>query len=58
LCTGIPKRNKHHHTVDGAGHYGIFSGRRWREVIYPRVRDFVRANHPGRDKPRAASARV
>jgi len=24
------------------GHYGIFSGRRWREVIFPRVRDFIR----------------
>ncbi|MEN9763354.1 MAG: hypothetical protein RI906_3180 [Pseudomonadota bacterium] len=58
LCTGIPKRNKHHLTVEGAGHYGIFSGRRWREVIYPRVRDFVLANHPSRDKPRAAAARV
>jgi poly(3-hydroxybutyrate) depolymerase len=23
------------------GHYGIFSGRRWREMIFPRVRDFI-----------------
>ena len=28
-------------TVKGAGHYGIFSGRRWREVVYPDVRDFI-----------------
>jgi poly(3-hydroxybutyrate) depolymerase len=27
----------------GAGHYGIFSGRRWREKVYPRVRDFIAA---------------
>ncbi|MCU0951904.1 MAG: hypothetical protein MUC68_12820, partial [Burkholderiaceae bacterium] len=26
------------------GHYGIFSGRRWREMIYPQIRDFIRAN--------------
>jgi poly(3-hydroxybutyrate) depolymerase len=28
----------------GVGHYGIFSGRRWREMIYPRVRDFISAS--------------
>jgi len=25
------------------GHYGIFSGRRWREMVFPRVRDFIGA---------------
>jgi poly(3-hydroxybutyrate) depolymerase len=32
--------------VQGAGHYGIFSGRRWREMAYPEVRDFI-ASHQG-----------
>ncbi|WKB53951.1 polyhydroxyalkanoate depolymerase [Eleftheria terrae] len=41
LCTGIPKDEQPHYTVEGAGHYGIFSGRRWREKVYPRVRDFI-----------------
>ncbi|GAB2497534.1 polyhydroxyalkanoate depolymerase [Pseudoxanthomonas sangjuensis] len=41
LCTGIPKARHAHLTVQGAGHYGIFSGRRWREVVYPQVRDFI-----------------
>jgi poly(3-hydroxybutyrate) depolymerase len=27
--------------VQGAGHYGIFSGRRWREIVYPEVRGFI-----------------
>jgi len=45
LCTGIAKSNQKHLTAMGAGHYGIFSGRRWREQIYPQVRDFIRA-HP------------
>jgi len=41
LTPGIPETSKRHHLAPGAGHYGIFSGRRWREQIYPRVRDFI-----------------
>ena len=41
LCTGIPKERQRHLTALQAGHYGIFSGRRWREVIYPQLRDFI-----------------
>ncbi|MCW7537553.1 polyhydroxyalkanoate depolymerase [Aquabacterium sp. A7-Y] len=41
LCTGIPKNEQPHYIVQGAGHYGIFSGRRWREKVYPEVRDFI-----------------
>jgi poly(3-hydroxybutyrate) depolymerase len=41
LCTGIDPSRKEHLLVQGAGHYGIFSGRRWRERVYPRVRDFI-----------------
>jgi len=44
LCTGIPKDRQFHYDVQGAGHYGIFSGRRWREKVYPQVRDFI-ASH-------------
>jgi len=44
LCSGIPKEMKQHLTAEGAGHYGIFSGRRWREMIYPRIREFIRAH--------------
>jgi poly(3-hydroxybutyrate) depolymerase len=42
LCTGIPSSRRVHRVIEGAGHYGIFSGRRWREVVYPQVRDFIR----------------
>ena len=42
LCTGIPKGRQFHYDVEGAGHYGIFSGRRWREKVYPEVRAFIR----------------
>jgi poly(3-hydroxybutyrate) depolymerase len=41
LCAALPADRKHHLPVDGAGHYGIFSGRRWREIVYPRLRAFI-----------------
>jgi len=44
LCTGIAADRREHFIVEGAGHYGIFSGRRWREVVYPKVRDFFAAH--------------
>ncbi len=44
LCANIPAKHKHHLTAESAGHYGIFSGRRWREIIYPQVRDFIAAH--------------
>ncbi len=46
LCTGIESRDQRHFEVAGAGHYGIFSGRRWREKVYPVVRDFILAYQP------------
>ena len=44
LCTGIPAERRFHMDVRGAGHYGIFSGRRWREKVYPQVRAFIAAH--------------
>jgi len=44
LCTGVPKNRRIHYDAVGAGHYGIFSGRRWREKVYPVVRDFIAAH--------------
>jgi poly(3-hydroxybutyrate) depolymerase len=41
LCEGVPKAHQFHYDALGAGHYGIFSGRRWREKVYPQVRDFI-----------------
>jgi poly(3-hydroxybutyrate) depolymerase len=41
LCVGIPQGHQRHLTAIGAGHYGIFSGRRWREMIYPQLRSFI-----------------
>ncbi len=41
LCSGVPKQHQYHYDAIGAGHYGIFSGRRWRDNVYPEVRDFI-----------------
>ncbi|NCV63280.1 MAG: polyhydroxyalkanoate depolymerase, partial [Betaproteobacteria bacterium] len=45
LCSGIAAGDKHHYEVKGAGHYGIFSGRRWRDLVYPEVLSFIKAHH-------------
>lgn len=42
LCLNIPRERRAHFVAPGVGHYGIFSGRRWRERVFPRVRDFIR----------------
>jgi poly(3-hydroxybutyrate) depolymerase len=46
LCTGVAPDAKEHHQQRGAGHYGVFSGRRWREEVAPRIREFIR-RHDG-----------
>ncbi|MDF3822552.1 polyhydroxyalkanoate depolymerase [Leptospira sp. 96542] len=44
LCTGIRPYLKTHHVQTGVGHYGVFSGRRWNQQIYPRVREMIHAS--------------
>ena len=41
LCSNIPQSRRNHLLVEGCGHYGIFSGSRWRSIVYPAIRDFV-----------------
>ncbi len=45
LCYNIPKAQQKHLEVKGAGHYGIFSGRRWRDIVYPQVKAFIHENN-------------
>jgi poly(3-hydroxybutyrate) depolymerase len=44
LCTGVPASERQHLEVPGAGHYGIFSGRRWRDIVYPQVVKFIQGH--------------
>ena len=59
LCFNVPKARQKHIEVKGAGHYGIFSGRRWREVVYPQVKEFIlkfnEGGKPARTARRAAA---
>jgi poly(3-hydroxybutyrate) depolymerase len=45
LCSGIRPYMKSHHVQLGVGHYGVFSGRRWQQQIYPRVREMIHDSH-------------
>ena len=44
LCLNIPRARREHFRAPGVGHYGIFSGRRWREIVFPRVSGFIKAH--------------
>jgi poly(3-hydroxybutyrate) depolymerase len=44
LCTGLRPEMKRHHLQTGAGHYGVFNGRRWAGEIYPQIREVIQAN--------------
>lgn len=44
LLTGLPESRKASHLEPGAGHYGIFAGKAWRNNIRPLVLNFIDAN--------------
>jgi poly(3-hydroxybutyrate) depolymerase len=41
LCTNLRPYMRTHYVQAGVGHYGVFSGKRWRSQIYPVVRDVI-----------------
>ena len=41
LCSSLRPHLKRHHLQAGAGHYGVFSGRRWETQVYPQVRHAI-----------------
>ncbi|MGO1118570.1 polyhydroxyalkanoate depolymerase [Rhodovibrionaceae bacterium A322] len=41
LCSNLPDSMQADHLQPGVGHYGIFNGRRWREIIKPRIAAFI-----------------
>ncbi len=44
LCSSLPQEKKRHHLQLGVGHYGVFSGSRFRKDVVPMIVDFVNAN--------------
>ncbi len=53
LATGLPENRKQYLLAEGAGHYGIFNGSRWRDKIAPQVEAFIERH--GAKKLRAAA---
>jgi polyhydroxyalkanoate depolymerase len=43
LCSSLRPHLKRHHLQANAGHYGVFSGKRWEREVYPVVRNFILA---------------
>ena len=41
ICKNIPKNMRKHHVQPGAGHYGIFSGSKFRQSVRPIITDFI-----------------
>jgi poly(3-hydroxybutyrate) depolymerase len=60
LCAGLPDALKADYIQPHVGHYGVFNGRRFREEIYPRVRDFIRRMEPlaQATRPRRAGGEI
>nr|WP_295082869.1 polyhydroxyalkanoate depolymerase [uncultured Roseateles sp.] len=58
LCSGIAAEHQYHYDAIGAGHYGIFAGRRWRDNVYPEVKNFIlKYDRPDAlSQPRSANA--
>ena len=41
LCSSLKPFRKRHHLQPGVGHYGVFSGKKWENQIYPLVRNAI-----------------
>ena len=55
LCSGLDPAKKAQHLEPGAGHYGIFAGKSWRNNIRPLVLKFMDENAKTARKPKLKS---
>ena len=46
LCASIPSIKKKHHMQMGVGHYGVFSGSKYRAQVAPMIIDFLTQQKP------------
>ena len=47
VCANIPDEKRGHYLQPGVGHYGVFSGSKFQNDIYPVIRDFIRKTIAG-----------
>jgi poly(3-hydroxybutyrate) depolymerase len=45
IATALPDMMKRYYVAEGAGHYGIFNGAKWRDKIAPVVEDWINAHN-------------
>lgn len=57
LCHNIPKSQRFDYIQKGVGHYGVFSGSRFRQQIKPKIGDFIRSFYDAKKEKRLASVR-
>ena len=41
LCVNLSPSRRRDHVQKGVGHYGVFSGARWRSEIAPQIKEFI-----------------
>ncbi|WP_199553787.1 polyhydroxyalkanoate depolymerase [Sandaracinobacteroides hominis] len=46
IAVNLDQSRKSYFMVPGVGHYGIFNGRKWRDMIAPQVEQFIRSTCP------------
>ena len=56
LAVKLPDADKRYYMAEGAGHYGIFNGKRWRDKIAPVVEDWIARHEAARVRPPQAMA--
>ena len=59
ITPNLPDAKKLYHLQPGAGHYGVFNGRKWREQVAPRIKQFIRQHDSGdRELPHERLAKI
>ncbi|MDR0677654.1 MAG: polyhydroxyalkanoate depolymerase [Holosporaceae bacterium] len=48
LCRNLPEKMHDHYLQPGVGHYGVFSGSKWRTYIAPKVEEFIKRFDKGK----------
>lgn len=57
LCANIPDSMKQYHMQKGAGHYGVFSGSKFKQFIVPVIKDFIYTHDKASESRNKAKAK-
>lgn len=48
LCPNVPGEMREYYLQEGVGHYGVFSGSKFRKSIAPRIKTFIQTSESGK----------